>query len=159
MAENEDQQSMDEDSSATIQTQKIYLKDLSFEAPNSPEIFLKDWRPALTVDIGHLIKKVADDVYEVVVSVTATMKNGDVVAYLAEIQQAGIFTMKGIAPERLDHILNVFCPRTLYPYASSTATEVVARGGFPQLILAPISFQSIYMNKLAEAKKAAEADS
>jgi preprotein translocase subunit SecB len=154
MAENDTQSSSGESGSAVIQPQKIYAKDVSFETPNSPAIFQKGWEPALTVDLGQAVTRLGEDVYEVVLSLTATMKCGDATAYLAEVQQAGIFTIKGIEEEKLLHILNIYCPRTLYPYACSALTELVARGGFPQLMLAPVSFEAIYHQRQMEADSA-----
>lgn len=144
MAESDVQASPGEENNIVIQTQKIYIKDVSFEAPNSPAVFTKVWTPSLTVDLGQKVIELTEDLYEVVLTLTATMKSEDLTAYLAEVQQAGIFILKGIGEEKLMNILNVYCPRTLYPYACSAATEIVTRGGFPQLLLAPVSFESIY---------------
>jgi preprotein translocase subunit SecB len=150
MAETDVQTSPGEDNNIVIQTQKIYVKDVSFEAPNSPAIFTEDWNPSLSVDLQQKVNELAKDIYEVVLTLTTTMKSKDATAYLAEIQQAGIFILKGIRKEKLMNILNVHCPRTLYPFACSAATEVVARGGFPQLLLAPVSFDAIYRQRLQD---------
>jgi preprotein translocase subunit SecB len=154
MAENDTQSSSGEAGNAVIQPQKIYVKDVSFEIPNSPAIFQKAWEPALSVDLGQAVTRLGQDVYEVVLSLTTTMKCADVTAYLAEVHQAGIFTIKGMEEEQLAHILNIYCPRTLYPYACSAVTELVARGGFPQLMLAPVSFEAIYHQRQMEAESA-----
>jgi preprotein translocase subunit SecB len=152
MAESDTQPSSAEENNAVLQPQRIYVKDVSFETPNSPEIFKKQWEPALGIDIGQKVIDLGDDFFEVTLTLTATMKCGDSTAYLAEVQQAGIFLIKGISEDKLLHILNVYCPRMLYPYACSAATELVARGGFPQLLLAPVSFDAIYRQRQAEAR-------
>ena len=151
MAESDAQSSSPEENNVVLQPQKIYLKDISFETPNSPEIFKLKWEPSLGVDIGQRVVELADDLYEVTLALTATMKCGNSTAYLAEAHQAGIFLIKGIGEEKLLHILNVYCPRMLYPYACSAVSEAVTRGGFPQLLLAPVSFEAIYRQRQIEA--------
>jgi preprotein translocase subunit SecB len=154
MAESDEQPSSADDNGVVLHPQKIYVKDVSFETPNSPEIFKKQWEPSLVIDMGQEVTELGEHFYEVVLSLTATVKCGDMVAYLAEVQQAGIFVIKGVERENLLHIINVFCPRTLYPYACSAATELVARGGFPQLLFAPVSFEAIYQQRQMESAKA-----
>jgi preprotein translocase subunit SecB len=151
MAESDVQTSPGEVNSVAIQTQKIYVKDISFETPDSPAIFTKEWTPTLTVDLGQKVIELAEDLYEVVLTLTATMKTGDSTAYLTEVQQAGIFIIKGLGEEKLMHVLNVYCPRSLYPYACSAASEIVTRGGFPQLLLAPVNFKAIYHKRMEKA--------
>jgi preprotein translocase subunit SecB len=148
MAETDIQASPGEENNVVIQTQKIYVKDVSFEAPNSPAIFAEDWNPSLSVDLQQNVNELTKDLYEVVLTLTTTMKSKDATAYLAEVQQAGIFMIKGVRKENLTNILSVYCPRTLYPYACSAAAEIVARGGFPQLLLAPVSFDAIHRQRL-----------
>jgi len=157
MAENETQSEPGEAGNAVIMPQKIYAKDMSFETPNSPAIFQKEWEPALSVEVGQTVTSLEEYVYEVILTLTATMKCGNIIAYLAEVHQAGIFTISGISKEKVDHILNVYCPRTLYPYACAAVTDLVARGGFPQLMLAPISFEAVYHQRQMEAESAESA--
>jgi preprotein translocase subunit SecB len=128
--------------------QKIYVKDMSFETPNSPAIFTQDWKPEINLELNSQATKVSDGVHEVVVSLTVTAKLGGTTAYLVEVQQAGIFTMQGFEETELAPMLGAFCPGTLYPYARETVTDLVSRGGFPQLILAPINFDALFAQQV-----------
>ncbi|WJW75544.1 protein-export chaperone SecB [Thiohalobacter sp. IOR34] len=130
--------------------QKIYLKDVSFETPNSPEIFTKDWQPEINLNLSSDSNSIAEDVYEVVLSVTVTAKLGDQTAYLCEVQQSGIFTMAGFSEAELHPMLGAFCPNTLYPFAREAICDLVMKGGFPQLVLAPINFDALYAQKVQE---------
>lgn len=128
--------------------QKIYVKDMSFETPNSPAIFTKDWKPDINLELNSQASKVADGIHEVTLLLTITAKLGDSTAYLAEVQQAGIFAMQGFAEAELAPMLGAFCPGTLYPYARETVSDLVARGGFPQLVLAPINFDALFAQQV-----------
>ncbi len=130
--------------------QKIYLKDVSFETPNSPDIFTKEWQPEINLNLTSDAKQIGDNVYEVVVSLTVTAKLGDQTAYLCEVQQAGIFTMGGFTEEETSPMLGAFCPNILYPYAREAISSLVRKGGFPQLELAPINFDALYAQKVQE---------
>lgn len=127
--------------------QKIYTKDLSFETPNSPKIFTQAWQPSLDVNLATQSKALEDDVFEVVLSITATVKLEEEIAYLVEVQQAGIITANGFDQEELAPLLGSFCPNILFPYAREVISDLVSKGGFPQLILAPINFDALYMQK------------
>jgi preprotein translocase subunit SecB len=143
-----------EENKAALRPEKIYLKDVSFETPNSPTIFTLEWQPQLNFDIGQKVARVSDEgLYEVVLVLTATTTVGDQTAYLAEVHQAGIFTIQGADQAQLDRLLAVFCPRMLYPYACATMSDLVSKGGFPQLLLAPLDFQSMYQQRLDVAQK------
>jgi len=133
--------------------QRIYVKDLSFETTNTPAIFQQTWEPELMLDLNTQHTKLEDNVYEVVLSVTATVKNKDANAFLVEVKQAGIFTIQGALEQQLDHLLGSFCPNILFPYAREAITSEVIRGSFPQLVLAPINFDALYMQQLEEKKK------
>ncbi|MGB5541346.1 MAG: protein-export chaperone SecB [Gammaproteobacteria bacterium] len=154
MAENAQDTAGNQENNPVIHTQKVYIKDISFETPNSPEIFTREWKPNLNLDLGQKITELQDDHYEVVLSLTATMKVDDATAYLAEVQQAGIFLVKGLDTEQMHRILNVHCPRMLYPYASFVISDLVTRSGFPQLLLAPVNFEALYKNRQAESAAA-----
>lgn len=133
--------------------QRIYVKGLSFETTNTPAIFQQRWEPELSLDLNTQHNLLEDGIYEVVLSVTATVKNQNTTAFLIEIQQAGIFTIQGAAEGQLDHLLGSFCPSILFPYAREAITAEVIRGSFPQLVLAPINFDAIYMQQLEEKQK------
>ncbi len=128
--------------------QKIYVKDMSFETPNSPGVFTQEWRPGINLEVNSTASKVADGVHEVVLSLTVTAKLGDNTAYLVEVQQAGIFTMQGFEEAEVGPMLGAFCPGTLYPYAREAVSDLVARGGFPQLVLTPINFDAMYAQQI-----------
>jgi preprotein translocase subunit SecB len=149
MAENKTQPSPGEAGNPLIMPQKIYVKDISFEAPNSPAVFTRDWNPSLSFDLGQKTTRLSDDLFEVVLSLTVTIKCDDTTAYLVEIHQAGIFMLKDADEERSLYMLNVYCPHMLYPYACSAAAEVVTRGGFPQLFLTPVNFEAVYHKRKA----------
>jgi preprotein translocase subunit SecB len=134
--------------------QRIYVKDFSFETSNTPAIFQQRWEPELSLDINTQHTKLEEGVYEVILTVTATVKNQNANAFLTEIQQAGIFTIQGAIGPQLDHILGSFCPNILFPYAREAITAEVIRGSFPQLVLAPINFDALYMQQLEEKQKA-----
>jgi preprotein translocase subunit SecB len=147
MADNDQAAAQGEGEKKGIQPQKIYLKDVSFETPNSPGIFTLDWKPDVEIDIDNKSAVLADDLHEVVLTLTVTVKVGERTAFLAEIHQAGIFIMRGLDPEELQRAQHVFCMRMLYPYASAALTEMVTKGGFPQLLLAPVNFQGLYAQR------------
>ena len=151
MSEEEQPEAQAEDKVKILRPQKIYLKDASFEAPNSPELFTKKWEPKLGVEINNSVSVLGDDIYEVILTVTATVSVEDKTAFLAEVHQAGIFVLKGHEPEALQRLQQVFCLRTLYPYAGATLSDMVTRGGFPQLLLAPMNFDALYAKKLQQA--------
>ena len=134
--------------------QRIYVKDLSFETSNSPAVFQQKWEPELSLDLNTQHTKLEEGVYEVSLTVTATVKNQNATAFLTEVQQAGIFTIQGALAPQLDHLLGSFCPSILFPYAREAITAEVIRGSFPQLVLAPINFDAIYMQQMEEKQKA-----
>ncbi len=130
--------------------QRIYLKDLSFEAPNSPVIFQKDWNPNVNLDLDTQSKELGEGVYEVVLRLTVTVKNEEETAFLCELQQAGIFTAEKMEAGQLAHCLGAFCPNILFPYARETISSLVVKGTFPQLNLAPVNFDALFMNYLQQ---------
>ncbi len=125
--------------------QKIYLKDVSFESPNAPQAFMSgDWQPQINVQINSSNQQVADDTYEVVLDITVTAQQDDKTAFLAEVKQAGIFTIAGFSQENMGGMVGAFCPETLFPFAREAVSELVSKGGFPQLLLAPVNFNALY---------------
>jgi len=128
--------------------QRIYIKDLSYEAPNSPTIFLENWQPAVELELQNQANPLGSDNFDVVMKVKVTAKLGDKIAYLVEVQQAGIFTIKHAESEQLKGIFGALCPAILFPYAREAISNVVTHGGFPQLLLAPINFDALYLEQL-----------
>lgn len=141
---------------AAARPQKIYLKDASFESPNSPEIFAKGWAPNLEVEIDSHTQQIADDTFDVVMKVTAKATNEGSNVFLAEVQQAGIFLLKGFDPEKLRQVQNVFCLRTLFPYASAALADLITKGGFPSLMLPPMNFAAMYDKRLERQERPAD---
>lgn len=135
--------------------QKIYLKDVSFESPISPQAFTSgDWQPQINVQINSSNQAIADDTYEVVLNITVTAKHDDKTAFLAEIKQAGIFTIAGFEQENLGGMIGAYCPETLFPYAREAISELVSKGGFPQLLLAPVNFNALYTQQMQQQAEA-----
>jgi len=136
--------------------QKIYVKDLSFETPNSPAIFTENWEPNVNIELNTNGNMLAPDVHEVVLGITITTKIGEKVAYLCEVHQAGVFTVKGFSENELGPMLGSYCPNVLFPYAREVISDLVSKGGFPQMLLAPVNFDAIYMDHVK--KQQANAD-
>jgi len=136
--------------------QRVYVKDISFECPTSPTIFKKEWAPAVSMDIDTKSHKLEDNVFEVVLTLTTTAKVGEEVAFLCEVQQAGIFSVGNLEGEQMAHCLNAFCPNILFPYARETVSSLVTRGTFPQLNLAPVNFDALFQQAVLR-KQAEEA--
>ena len=140
--------------------QKIYLKDASFESPNSPQAFTEgDWTPQINVQINSSNQQLTQDVFEVVLDITVTAKHEETTAFLAEVKQAGIFTIAGFPQENMGGMIGAFCPETLFPYAREIISEMVSKGGFPQLLLAPVNFNALYTQQMQQQAAEAEAAS
>jgi len=136
--------------------QRIYVKDMSVEVPNSPKIFLETWQPEMNMDIATKADPLENNTYEVVLTLTITVKIKTQVAFLVEVKQAGIFTLQGFPEEQLRPMLGAFCPNILYPYARATVTDLVVRAGFPQLYLTPVNFDAMYEQHQRERQQKAE---
>jgi preprotein translocase subunit SecB len=137
--------------------QRIYTKDVSFETPNSPAVFTENWDPETNVELNSTGNKLNDDgIYEVVLSVTVTAKLGDKTAYLAEVQQAGIFTLSGFSEQDLTAVIHSHCPNLLFPYVREVISDLVNKGSFPQMLLQPINFDALYAQHLQKQQGKAE---
>jgi preprotein translocase subunit SecB len=132
--------------------EKLYVKDLSLELPNAPKVFMEADSPQLDVQIHNESQHVADALYEVVVTVTVTAKSGDKTMFLAEVAQAGLFSIVNVPAEELEPLLGIGCPTILYPYVREAISDLVTRGGFPPVLLAPVSFEALYVQRQQEAK-------
>lgn len=152
--ENKTQENEKQDDGKTeaknFSIQKIYTKDISFETPNSPQIFIDKWNPHVDFNLGSDVKPLDDHLYEVSLTVTVTVKSDEKTAYLAEITQAGVFTLTGFSQEEMDPMMGSFCPNILFPYAREVVSDLVNKGGFPQLLLAPVNFEALYTQHLQE---------
>ncbi|MEN9866029.1 MAG: hypothetical protein RL748_1619 [Pseudomonadota bacterium] len=146
----------DENQQPVFQIQRVYLKDMSLEQPNSPAIFLEQEGPAIEVSLDVGGEKLADGIYETTVTITVTAKIKDKVAFLVEGKQAGIFEARNIPEEQMDPMLGIGCPTILYPYLRANIADVITRAGFPPIHLAEINFEAFYQQRqqaLAEQAK------
>ena len=158
MAENEQiqnnqQQAVETPDGVQLNIQTIYAKDVSFESPNSPEIFLEEYKPYINVNLGNSVKDLNDDAYEVDLQVTVTSKVGEKTAFIAEVKYGGVFTIKGLEEENKVRVLRTFCPEQLFPYVREAVSETIARGGFPRFVLTPINFNAMYEQALQQAQQ------
>jgi preprotein translocase subunit SecB len=145
-----------EDEAPQFSLQRIYVRDLSFEAPKSPAIFRQEWTPSVSLDLNTRQKALDGDFHEVVLTLSVTVNNGDEVAFIVEVQQAGIFLIKGLDAAAMSHTLGAFCPNILFPYARETIDSLVVRGSFPALMLAPVNFDALYAQELARMQESGE---
>lgn len=137
--------------------QNIYLKDSSFETPHSPQIFREPWKPQLEVEIATESNQLEENLYEVVLKVTATVKVSDKTAFLVEVHQAGLFALMGFTPEKLSYALHSFFPNILFPFARETVSNLVTKGGFQPLLLAPVNFDVLYTQRVNKVKQQSQA--
>ncbi len=144
------EESTTEDKQFSIQ--KIYTKDISYETPNSPKIFTEKWEPAVDFNLGTHVETLENDLYEISLTVTVTVKCNDSTAYLVEVNQAGIFSLTGFPEQEMGPMLGSFCPNILFPYAREVVSDLVSKGGFPQLLLAPVNFDALYAQHLQQAQ-------
>jgi preprotein translocase subunit SecB len=142
---------MSEPAQPQFQIEKLYVKDLSLEVPNAPEVFLQIENPQLEVQVRSDAKEFSEGMHEVVVVVTVTAKSGEKTMFLAEVAQAGIFAIRGVPAADLEPLLGIGCPTILYPYVREAVSDLVTRAGFPPVLLAPISFEQLYMERQQQA--------
>lgn len=137
---------------------RIYLKDVSLEAPNSPGVFAEDFKPEISLQLNTSVNNIEENLYEVGLNITVTAKQGEKTGFLVEVQQAGLFSLKGFDQAQKGTMLGAYCPNILFPYAREEISSLVTKGGFPPLLLAPINFDMMYAEKAAEnAQQAASA--
>ncbi len=137
--------------------QRVYLKDVSLEQPNSPEILLNPEQPAVEIQLGVDAKPVAEGIFEVTVTATVHTKIEDKTVFLVEAKQAGIFEMRNMPNEQIGVMLGIACPQIVYPYLRSNVADVIQRGGFPPVHMAEINFQAMYEQQQAAAAAPAPA--
>ena len=136
--------------------QRIYTKDISFESPNAPQVFLGEWKPELNVNLQSQINDLGNDNMEVVLTVSVEAKDGEKTSFMAEVQQAGIFMVKGFKDEEKGPLLGIGAPNALFPYAREAISDLVTRGSFPQFVLQPVNFEAMYAQQLAQQRAEAE---
>lgn len=131
--------------------ERVYIKDISFESPNSPAVFTEDWEPDTSLNLNTQVNNLGDDHYEVELHLNVTVKNKEgKTAFLVEAIQAGAFMIKGYNGEQLNHLLASYCPGQLFPYAREVIANLVSKGSFPEMHLSPINFDALYAKNLAE---------
>lgn len=136
--------------------QRIYVKDASFEAPDSPESFRRPYNPQINFNINSRTRRIEESFYDVVLRLTAEVKQDDKTIFLVEVSQAGVFDIAGIDGEALEQVLSITCPNILFPYGREVVDSLVTKGGFPSLMLAPINFEAVYLQaKRNQAEQAA----
>ncbi|HEU4619177.1 MAG TPA: protein-export chaperone SecB [Gammaproteobacteria bacterium] len=149
------------DSGAEVQRQlflqKIYVKDLSFESPKVPEIFNANVAPQTQLNMRSSAREVAPGTQEITLTLTVEAKDRDQTLFLVEVAQAGVFTMQGYSDEERAMLVGSYCPATLYPYAREAVSDIVVKGGFPQLLLQPINFDALYAQALQQRSQQAGA--
>ncbi len=136
-----------------IEVRKIYLKDVSLETPNSPQIFAQTWKPEVNLQLASQTAAVGENLFEVVLRLTITAKLEDKTAYLIEVQQAGLFTIAGFAEQQLGLMQGAFCPNLLFPYAREAVDNLAVKAGFPAVNLAPVNFEALYMQRLKQSQQ------
>ena len=142
------------DQQPVFSIEKIYVKDLSIEVPNAPQIFLVRETPSIEVQIQSGATAIGDGMYEVALTVTVNAKEGEKVFFLVEVVKAGIFQIRHVPEQDMEPILAVACPNILFPYARETISDAINRAGFPPVILAPVNFESLYQQRLNEQQQA-----
>ena len=141
---------MSENNEVQVALQRIYVKDISFESPNAPELFQQQWQPKVNLDLQNKSKKIGEDVFEVSLELTAKVVNADKTAFIAEVEQAGIFMIKGISGDALNRVMGTFCLNILFPYVRETIDSLCVKGSFPPLVLSPINFDQLFEQSQAQ---------
>lgn len=136
--------------------EKVYIKDVSFEAPGAPQVFNETGQPQLQMNLNQRVQRLNESAFEVVLGVTLTCTVADKTAYLAEVQQAGVFGLAGFDDQTLDAMLGTHCPNVLYPYARQAISDLISAGGFPPFLLQPINFEALYAEGLRQRAEQAQ---
>jgi preprotein translocase subunit SecB len=145
-----------ENNGPTFAVEKIYVKDVSFEAPGAPQVFTEQGQPNLEMNLNQRVQRVADNLFEVELGVTLSCKLAEKTIYLVEVRQAGLFGLGGFDDQTLDGMLGVHCPNILYPYARQAVSDLITAGGFPPFLLQPINFEALYAEGIRQ--RAAQQD-
>lgn len=141
-----------------VAIQKIYIKDGSLEVPNAPGIFTREWKPSVDVQLNTAVKDLSDEAHEVILTVTVTAKLEEETAYLAEVEQAGVFVLKGFDDESERRaILGAYCPNVMFPFAREAIADLITRAGFPHFLLQPVNFDALYQQHLQQKQQTEDA--
>jgi preprotein translocase subunit SecB len=147
---------MEQNEQPVFGIEKLYVKDLSVEVPNAPEIFLEQDAPQVEIQLNTSGRGIGDNVFEVVLTVTVTAKMEEKTVFLVEVGQAGVFRIMNVPDEQIEPLLAVACPNILFPYARETVSDAVTRAGFAPIVLQPVNFESMFMQRMQEAAASAE---
>jgi preprotein translocase subunit SecB len=154
MAEEQNQAAtQDQQQQPVFGIEKIYVKDLSLEVPNAPEVFLQREAPQVSIELSNSAKALEEGLFEVAITVTVTSKIEDKTVFLVEVAQAGIFQVSNIPNENMEPLLAITCPNILFPYAREAVSDLVVRAGFPPVLLNPINFEALYMQQKQQAQQ------
>lgn len=145
---------MEQNEQPVFGIEKLYVKDLSLEVPNAPEVFLEREAPQIQIQLNSGGRSVGDSVYEVVLTVTVTASIGEKTVFLVEVGQAGVFRIQNVPQEQMEPLIAVACPNILFPYAREVVSDAVTRAGFQPIILQPVNFEAMYLQRLQEQEKA-----
>lgn len=138
--------------------QRVYVKDISFEAPNSPKVFAQEWKPEIKLDLNTGARQLDEQHYEVSIKLTVTASQNEETVFLVELEQAGLFAMVNIPEDQVRPMLGAMCPNMLFPYLRENIDSLVTKGGFPALLLAPINFDALYQQRLAQEAQQAQTE-
>ena len=144
---------MSEQQQAIFTIEKIYLKDVSLEIPNAPQVFAEREPPGVDIKLHNDVRAIEEGLYEVVLTATVTAKHNDKTAFLVEVAQAGIFQVRNFPQQDLEAVINVICPKNLLPYAREAVSSILGRAGFPVVMLPHVAFEGIYQQRLQEAQQ------
>ena len=139
------------DATPVFQIQRMYLKDLSLEQPNSPQILLEQQQPQVEINLGLGVESIADGIFEVTVTATVTTKVKEKTLFLVEAKQAGIFEIRNVPEQQMQGIVSIVCPQMIYPYLRAIVSDVCTRAGFPPIILSEVNFQAMFEAQQAQA--------
>lgn len=132
--------------------EKIYIKDLSLEVPNAPQVYLQAEQPQVEVQLAQAANQVQEGLFEVALKVTVTAKSGDKTVFLVEAEQAALFQIRNVPESEMGPVLGIVCPNILFPYARESVSDLITRAGFPPVLLAPINFEAIYQQRPADSQ-------
>ncbi len=141
---------MEQNEQPVFGIEKLYVKDLSVEVPNAPEIFLEREAPQINIQLNTSGRGVGEGIYEVVLTVTVTAKSGEKTVFLVEVGQAGVFRIQNVPEDQMEPLIAVACPNILFPYAREAVSDAVTRAGFQPIVLQPVNFEGMYMQRLQE---------
>ena len=145
---------MEQNEQPVFGIEKLYIKDLSVEVPNAPEIFLEREAPQIEIQLNTSGRGVGEGVFEVILTVTVTAKFGEKTVFLVEVGQAGIFRIMIMPEDQIEPLIAVACPNILFPYARETVSDAVTRAGFSPIVLQPVNFEAMYMSRLQQEQQA-----